>query len=107
MMMSIFLVLEGMLLLTLTQHDKIILKQSLSSFNTRILRVWGALFLLAAMALWISRDNTSMGMAHAIMLFGLVALLPVFLLSFRPHWLPFFAVVIPFIGTGVELYHLI
>lgn len=107
MMMSVLMALEGMLLLAIVQHDKALSGSTLSPIKNRFLKLLGSLFLLCTVWIWSAYDGASMGFSHAIILMGLLALVPVFMLTFCKQWLQSLAVLIPVMGIILELFSLL
>ncbi|HEC75279.1 MAG TPA: DUF3325 family protein [Methylophaga aminisulfidivorans] len=107
MIMSFLMSLESMMLLALVQHSKMIFDTPLTLTDKRILRVLAGLLLLIAVLIWIADSSISIGFSHAIMLFGTVGLVPIFMLSYGKKWLFRTVILLPLIGLGLGLFHVI
>lgn len=105
--MSFLMSMESMMLLALVQHSKMVFDSSLTLSDKRILRVLAGLLLLIAVLIWIADSRISIGFSHAIMLFGIVGLVPIFMLSYGKKWLFRTVIVLPVIGIGLMLYRMI
>lgn len=107
MIMSFLMALESMMLLVLVQHSKTVIQFPLTLTDKRILRVLAGILLLIAVFIWIADSSISIGFSHAIMLFGIVGLVPIFMLSYRKKWLYQTVILLPLIGLGLALYRVI
>ncbi|AFJ02510.1 Protein of unknown function (DUF3325) [Methylophaga frappieri] len=102
-MLSSLLALQGLLMLVISQQGKLILEQPLDRYYTLLFQITASLLLSIAILMWLPRDDVSMGISHAIMLFGVIALIPVFMLTYRKAWIPRFASLVPLIGISYQI----